>query len=68
VTAAPLPADPGDLARSLYAAMRDLDDAGAEVIVADAVAETGLGRALMDRLRRAATLTIDSDADADSAS
>jgi L-threonylcarbamoyladenylate synthase len=41
-------------ARVLYAGLRALDDAGCAVIVAATVPETGLGRAVMDRLRRAA--------------
>ena len=41
-------------ARELYAALRGLDAGGVGVIVAEAVPEEGLGRAIMDRLRRAA--------------
>lgn len=47
----------GDLveaARNLFGALRRLDAAGLEHIEAEAVPETGLGRAIMDRLRRAA--------------
>ncbi|MCX7824772.1 MAG: DEAD/DEAH box helicase [Verrucomicrobiae bacterium] len=47
----------GDLreaAANLFAALRRLDAAGAELIVAEPVPETGLGVAIMDRLRRAA--------------
>jgi L-threonylcarbamoyladenylate synthase len=47
----------GDLAEAaanLFAAMRRLDTAGLERIVARLVPETGLGRAINDRLRRAA--------------
>ena len=47
----------GDLreaAHRLFGAMRRLDAAGLERIVAEPVPETGLGRAIMDRLRRAA--------------
>ncbi len=46
----------GDLteaAAQLFAALRRLDAAGLDAIVADAVPEIGLGRAIMDRLRRA---------------
>jgi L-threonylcarbamoyladenylate synthase len=46
----------GDLreaAANLFAAMRRLDAADLEVIVATPVPEVGLGRAIMDRLRRA---------------
>jgi len=41
-------------ARALFAFFRQADAAGCDVICVQAVAETGLGRALMDRLRRAA--------------
>jgi L-threonylcarbamoyladenylate synthase len=47
----------GDLreaAANLFAAMRRLDGAELDVIVATPVQEVGLGRAIMDRLRRAA--------------
>jgi L-threonylcarbamoyladenylate synthase len=50
----------GDLreaAHRLFGAMRRLDAAGLERIVAEPVPETGLGRAIMDRLRRAAAGT-----------
>lgn len=49
------PADrPEEAARRLYAALRHFDDAGAEVIFAEALPETGLGRAVMNRLYKAA--------------
>ena len=41
-------------AAKLYAAMRDLDNSPVDAIYAIAVDEVGLGRAIMDRLRRAA--------------
>jgi L-threonylcarbamoyladenylate synthase len=47
----------GDLqeaAANLFAAMRRLDHAELDVIIATPVPEVGLGRAIMDRLRRAA--------------
>ena len=47
----------GDLreaATRLFAAMRRLDEAGLDLIVAEPVPETGLGAAIMDRLRKAA--------------
>lgn len=47
-------ADIDDLARGLYGAFRDAEAAGIEVLLCSAVPETGLGRAVMDRLRRAA--------------
>jgi L-threonylcarbamoyladenylate synthase len=39
----------------LFFVMRKLDEAGVDAIVAEPVSETGLGVAIMDRLRRAAT-------------
>jgi len=44
-----------EYAAGLFAALRELDAAGCTVIVAEAVDEEGLGRAVMDRLRRAAS-------------
>ena len=44
-----------DYARSLFAALRDLDALGVEVIIVEGVCEEGLGAAVMDRLRRAAS-------------
>lgn len=43
-----------DYAHSLFLFFRECDEAGVEVIYCQAVEETGLGLALMDRLRRAA--------------
>jgi len=48
----------GDLleaAANLFAALRRFDHLGLERIVVESVAERGIGRAIMDRLRRAAT-------------
>jgi len=42
-------------ARQLYAALRRLDEARLDLVIATPCAETGLGRAIMDRLRRAAS-------------
>ena len=47
----------GDLreaAANLFAALRRLDAAGVDEIIAEPIPETGLGRAIMDRLRKAA--------------
>jgi len=44
-----------DYAHGLFAALRDLDALGVEVIIVEGVAEEGLGAAVMDRLRRAAS-------------
>ena len=44
-----------EAAVNLFAALRRLDSLGLDCIVASPVPEVGLGRAIMDRLRRAAT-------------
>ncbi|MEK3912001.1 L-threonylcarbamoyladenylate synthase [Paenibacillus sp. FSL H7-0331] len=47
----------GDLesvAHGLYAALRQFDEAGADFIVAEACPESGIGAAIMNRLRKAA--------------
>ena len=46
--------DAADLAQRLYGALRDAESAALDVVVVEAVAETGIGRAVMDRVRRAA--------------
>jgi L-threonylcarbamoyladenylate synthase len=46
--------DPETVAARLYAHLRELDDAGLDVIVVEGIPEHGVGRAVMDRLRRAA--------------
>ena len=43
-----------EAAANLYGAMRRLDEAGLELIVAEPIPETGLGVAIMERLRKAA--------------
>jgi L-threonylcarbamoyladenylate synthase len=48
-------ADVAALAQQLYAALRRAEDEQVEVLVVESVPETGLGRAVMDRLRRAAS-------------
>jgi len=48
------PTDAVELARDLFAALRDAEDAALDVIVVETVREVGVGRAVMDRLRRAA--------------
>ena len=47
-------ADAPALARLLYAALRDAELAGVDILVVESVPEVGVGRAVMDRLRRAA--------------
>lgn len=57
-----LHADPEHAAGQLYAQLRELDAAGADVIVATLPPEGGLGTAIRDRLRRAASgRTLDAD-------
>lgn len=46
--------DAAGLARRLYAALRDAEVAAVDVLVVEEVDEGGVGRAVMDRLRRAA--------------
>lgn len=50
----PLPDDLEGMARQLYAALRDLDATGVDVVVAALPPAIGLGEAVGDRLRRAA--------------
>src|SRR5690606_34958775 len=42
-----------EAARNLFAALRTLDSSEAEILLAEFVPDTGLGRAINDRLRRA---------------
>jgi L-threonylcarbamoyladenylate synthase len=49
-----MPADLEGFARELFAALREVDAPGVETIVVEGVEEEGLGRAILDRLRRAA--------------
>jgi L-threonylcarbamoyladenylate synthase len=46
--------DPNEAARNLFTAMRTLDTVDVSVILAELLPEEGLGRAINDRLRRAA--------------
>jgi len=46
--------DAPDLARRLYTGFRGAEGAGVELLLVEAVPEEGVGRAVMDRLRRAA--------------
>lgn len=46
--------DPATIAARLFAQIRELDDAGLDAIVVEGIDERGMGRAVMDRLRRAA--------------
>lgn len=44
-----------EAAANLFRRLRELDQSGVDLIVAEKIPELGLGRAIMDRLRRAAT-------------
>jgi L-threonylcarbamoyladenylate synthase len=54
VRAHPLPDELDGIARALYGALRDLDAAGVDVVIAALPPDVGLGEAVGDRLRRAA--------------
>ncbi len=53
-----MPEDLPSYARRLFAALREMDALGVEVIIVERVEERGLGRAIMDRLRRASSEVI----------
>ena len=50
-----MPVDLEAYARELFEVLRDLDATGVDAIFVEGIAEVGLGRAIMDRLRRAAS-------------
>ena len=52
----PQPVDPRELARSLFGWLYELDELGVDCILVEGVAPSGIGRAVMDRLERAATV------------
>jgi L-threonylcarbamoyladenylate synthase len=43
-----------EAAQKLFSALRELDQSKAEIIITELVPDTGLGRAINDRLKRAA--------------
>jgi L-threonylcarbamoyladenylate synthase len=51
----PLPADPRGFARQLFSWLRELDELGIDCVLVEGVSPRGIGRAIMDRLRRAAS-------------
>jgi L-threonylcarbamoyladenylate synthase len=55
LTVKAMPDEPEAYARELFAALRELDAMAVEAIFVEALAEDGLGRTIMDRLRRAAS-------------
>jgi len=54
VTVRVMPTDLEAYARDLFAVLREIDASAVESILVEAVPEVGLGRTIMDRLRRAA--------------
>jgi L-threonylcarbamoyladenylate synthase len=46
-------ADPGTIGAGLFARLREFDEMGAEVVFAEGIDETGVGEAVMNRLRKA---------------
>ena len=50
-----MPSDPSELARGLFKWLHELDALGVDAILVEGIAATGVGRAVMDRLSRAAT-------------
>lgn len=54
-----VPADAAALASDLFALLRRAEAAGLAALVVEAVPEVGIGRAVMDRLRRAAEASAD---------
>ena len=55
LTVKTMPGEPEAYARELFATLRELDAMAVEAIFVEAIAEAGLGRTIMDRLRRAAS-------------
>lgn len=51
--------DPAELGRNLYHGLRELDEAGLDLLFLEGVEATGLGLALMNRMRRAAGYRIE---------
>ena len=51
----PLPADTRELGRRLFGWLRELDELGVDHILVESVSGLGVGRAVMDRLERAAS-------------
>lgn len=62
-----LPEDGRELARQMFAWLFELDELGVDCILVEGVAAGGVGRAVMDRLGRAATRVRDTDAEPETA-
>ncbi len=58
------PADLRELGRHLFGWLRELDELGVDCILIEGVSRTGVGRAIMDRLTRAASRVRDAAGDA----
>ncbi|MFL6276450.1 MAG: L-threonylcarbamoyladenylate synthase [Blastocatellia bacterium] len=50
-----LRAEAADYAGNIYAALREMDERGAGVVIVEGISDAGAGAAVMDRLRRAAS-------------
>ena len=50
-----MPQDLRGYARQMFAVMRELDELGVDEMIIEGVEEQGMGAAIMDRLRRAAS-------------
>ncbi len=59
----PLPADTRELGRRLFGWLRELDELGVDHILVEGVSGLGVGRAIMDRLERAASRIHSSEPD-----
>ena len=55
LTVKTMPGEPEGYARELFGTLRELDAMAVEAIFVEAIAEEGLGRTVMDRLRHAAS-------------
>jgi L-threonylcarbamoyladenylate synthase len=54
----PLPAEARAFARALFGWLRELDELGVDLVLVEGIGRAGIGRAVMDRLERAATRVI----------
>ena len=59
-----LPAEPAEFARQLFSWLRELDDLKIDHVLVEGVPRVGVGRAIMDRLERAASQVRSSERDA----
>ena len=59
-----LPAEPAEFARQLFGWLRELDDLKMDNVLVEGVRRVGVGRAIMDRLERAASQVRAPDVDA----